>query len=194
LKMRRLIGLRSRLRRWRTAVIGLAVLGLFTSAANAVPPDDLDQMLRALSMRPWWGNPPPLTLLGVDGRRHSLDQLRGQVVLLYFWATWCPICTGELPSEVESLHREFKDQGLVIWAVSIREAPDHVTAWLKHHPVSSPVLLDLDGAATGAFRVTGTPSFVLVDRAGHLVGRGVGPRNWSGERGRVLLRALLSGG
>ncbi len=189
-----MIGPRSRLRRWRAAVTGvLALFAFFISAANAVPPDDLDQLLRALSMRPWWGDPPPLTLLGVDGRRHSLDQLRGQVVLLYFWATWCPICTEELPSAVESLHREFKDQGLVIWAISIREVPDHVTAWLKHHPISPAVLLDPNGTATGAFRVTGTPSFVLVDRAGQLVGRGVGPRNWSDEPGRALLRALLNG-
>jgi len=98
-----------------------------------------------------------------------------------------------LPSEIESLHREFKDQGLVVWAISMREAPERVTAWLKQHPISSQVLLDVDGAGSEAFRATGTPTFVLVDRTGQLVGRGVGPREWAGEHGRALIRALLSG-
>jgi peroxiredoxin len=98
-----------------------------------------------------------------------------------------------LPSQIESLHREFHDRGLVVWAISTREAPDRVTAWLKQHPISSQVLLDQDGTATEAFRATGTPSFVLVDRAGQLVGRGVGPREWSGDRGVALIRALVAG-
>jgi peroxiredoxin len=98
-----------------------------------------------------------------------------------------------LPSQIEAVHREFKDRGLVVWAISTREAPHHIMAWLKEHPISPQVLLDLDGTVTEAFRATGTPSFVLVDRAGQLVGRGVGPRDWSGDRGRALIRALLSG-
>ena len=96
-----------------------------------------------------------------------------------------------MPSEIESLHREFKDQGLVVWAISMREAPDRVRAWLARHPISAQVLLDPDGAASDAMRATGTPTFVLVDRAGQLVGRGSGARDWSGEPGHALIRALL---
>jgi peroxiredoxin len=98
-----------------------------------------------------------------------------------------------LPSQIESLHRAFHDQGLDILAISIRDTPDQVTAWLRQHPISSRVLLDQRGTVTDAFRVTGTPSFVIVDRAGQLVGHGVGPREWSGDRGGALMRALLSG-
>jgi hypothetical protein len=81
---------------------------------------------------------------------------------------------------------------LLVWAISVREAPERVAAWLKQHPISSEVLLDQDGAASEAFRAIGTPTFVLVDRAGQLVGRGVGPRDWSGDRGRALIQSLLS--
>jgi AhpC/TSA family len=97
-----------------------------------------------------------------------------------------------LPSEIESLHREFGARGLVIRPISVRESPDRVSAWLKLHPITTQVLLDVDGAAAEAYRATGTPTFVLIDRAGQLAGRGVGPRDWSGSRGRTLIRALLA--
>lgn len=97
-----------------------------------------------------------------------------------------------MPSQIESLRREFQDKGLVVWAISVRDSPGQVTAWLERHPISTLVLLDQDGAATQSFRATGTPTFVLVDRAGQLVGRGVGRREWSGNHGRALIRALVA--
>ena len=184
-------------RAWRAAlaVFASAVLlslpSFAAAGAGAIAPADLDPLLRALSVRPWWGDPPPLGLVGLDGRRQALSDLKGHVALLYFWATWCPICTGELPSQIEALHREFEGQGLVIWAVSVRESPERVTAWLKQHPLSVRVLLDIDGEAATTYRATGTPTFVLIDRSGQLAGRGVGPRDWSGDRGHALIRALL---
>jgi len=57
-------------------------------SADAPSPADLDPLLRALSVRPWWGDPPSVRLASLDGLRHSLEPLRGHVVLLYFWATW----------------------------------------------------------------------------------------------------------
>jgi peroxiredoxin len=179
---------------WLRAVMMLVAVAIWTipsQAALAESPADLDRLLRELSVRPVWGEPPGLVLSGLDGRRYALEGLRGRVVLLYFWATWCPICTGELPSRIESLHREFQDRGLVVLAISMRESTDAVAAWLKRHPISPPVLLDSDGTATDAYRATTTPTFVLLDRSGQLVGRGAGPREWTGDSGRALIRALL---
>ena len=196
--MRSHLGLRNlHIGSWRSAavaVLALLIAVLVGAAAPvAAPPDDLDPLLRALSIRPWWGDPPAVPVAALDGRRQSLSELRGQVALLYFWATWCPICTGELPTGIEALHREFRDRGLVVWAISFREAPERVTAWLDRHPVSLRVMVDPDGIAATAFRATATPTFVLVDRHGQLVGRGAGPREWTGERGHALIRALLDG-
>ena len=179
---------------WLRAVVLIVVVTAWAppiEPAAAASPADLDRLLRELSVRPAWGEPPPLALSGLNGQRYALDGLRGRVVLLYFWATWCPICTAELPSRIEALHREFGDRGLAILAISMREPPDTVATWLKRHPISSPVLLDSDGAATEAYRATTTPTFVLLDRNGQLVGRGAGPREWTGDRGRALIRALL---
>jgi hypothetical protein len=76
---------------WRIALTGLLTviaLSIPGASADSVGPADLDPLLRALSIRPWWGDPPPVALAGLDGERQVLHDARGQVVLLYFWATW----------------------------------------------------------------------------------------------------------
>ena len=88
---RHLTGVRSRFRAKRAAAIAasaLLALTLFTLTVEAGAPEDLDPLLRALSVRPWWGDPPTLALVGLDGQRYALDAFKGRVVLLYFWATW----------------------------------------------------------------------------------------------------------
>ena len=76
---------------WRAALmLAAAVLGLALLAPPALAGSaaDLDPLLRALSIRPWWGDPAPVAPVGLDGNRHSLDGLKGRAALLYFWATW----------------------------------------------------------------------------------------------------------
>jgi peroxiredoxin len=96
-----------------------------------------------------------------------------------------------LPSHIETLYREFQGQGLSVWAINMQEGRDYVAGWIRTRGLTMPVLLDLDGAATRAYRVTATPTVVLVDRAGKLVGRAVGARSWDSPTGRALVRALL---
>jgi hypothetical protein len=95
-----------------------------------------------------------------------------------------------LPSSIEKLHREFKDQGLTVWAVNMNEPKALVAAWVKEKRLTFPVLLD-DGTVTRAYRVRATPTVIFVDRAGRLWGRTVGAREWYPE-GRELLAALLA--
>ena len=71
-----------------TMLVAVAAVSLSALSADTLSPADLDPLLRALSVRPWWGDPPRLTLVALDGLHDSLDPLRGHVVLLYFWATW----------------------------------------------------------------------------------------------------------
>ncbi len=79
-----------------------------------------------------------------------------------------------------------------MWAVNIQEPRGTVAAWAKEKGLTVPILLDADGAVTKAYRVTGTPTAVLVDRSGTLVGRAVGTRDWTGAKGRALVAALLA--
>jgi peroxiredoxin len=177
--MRRMLGL------------GLVAVGLWAATAASEEPGTLELRLRDFGLRPLAGDPPSFTLAGLDGERHTVEALRGRVALLYFWATWCPHCSRELPTSVEKLHRELQGQGLAVRAINIAEPPGLVGEWVSQRRVTTPVLLDTDGAVTRAYRVTGTPTVILLDRDGRWVGRGVGPRDWDTE-GRPLLMGLLA--
>jgi hypothetical protein len=97
-----------------------------------------------------------------------------------------------LPSTIERLHGAYASRGLTVLAVNTGEEHARVARWVKEHGVTSRVLLDPDGAGRRSYRVTGTPTVILVGRDGRLVGRAVGPRNWMGEEGRALFEALLT--
>jgi hypothetical protein len=97
-----------------------------------------------------------------------------------------------MPSTIEQVHQEFKDQGLTILAVDMGESRAVVAEWVRHHGVTTSVLLDSDRAVTRAYRVTGTPTVYLVSRAGQLIGKAFGQRSWTSQAGRALLAALLA--
>jgi hypothetical protein len=97
-----------------------------------------------------------------------------------------------LPSTIERVHRELKDQGLVVLAINLGEKPDLVAGWVKSHGVTSTVLLDAKNEAQKSYQIAYTPTVFLVDRQGKLVGKAIGERQWMGEQGKALLRRLLA--
>jgi peroxiredoxin len=97
-----------------------------------------------------------------------------------------------LPSTIAQVQREFKDKGLVVLAVSIRERPETVEAWVNKVNMPFPVLLDESGSMQRAWRVTSTPTVFLVDRRGMVVGKAIGTRPWTAPAGRALLAALVT--
>lgn len=97
-----------------------------------------------------------------------------------------------MPSEIKELDRTYAPRGLAVLAVNMGEPRDLVRRWVREKGVTSRVLLDAAGAATVAYRVMGTPTVILIDRAGRWVGRAVGPREWTGEKGRAIFEALLA--
>jgi len=133
---------------------------------------------------------PDFSLPTLEGQTVTLSALRGQVVFLNFWATWCPPCREEMPS-IERLHRAFKDQGLVVLAVDVDEGAGVVARFVKDFRLSFPVLLDTGSAVTPRYGVVGLPTTILVDRRGRIVGGAVGPRDWASPAGRALIRSLL---
>jgi thiol-disulfide isomerase/thioredoxin len=135
----------------------------------------------------------PFSLTAFDGRTVGLADLAGRPALLYFWATWCPYCSRELPSTIESIAREFGPQGLVVLAIDIQENRDTVARWLAGRSVSPTILLDDAGEVTRAYGVTATPTVFVVTRDGRLAGKALGTKAWSSATGRTLLRRLLEG-
>jgi peroxiredoxin len=93
---------------------------------------------------------------------------------------------------MEQVHKEFNQKGLTVLAVNMQENRHRVANWVEGKNVTSLVLLDADGAVTRLYRVTGTPTVVLIGRQGEMIGRAVGSREWTGEKGRGLFEALLS--
>ena len=97
-----------------------------------------------------------------------------------------------MPS-VNALHREFRGQGLEVLLIAFRETPDHVRRVVKERGYTAPVLLDAGGDVAGrVYGVWGPPTVYLVDRAGRLVGRAVGRRDWSTPAARTFMRELLA--
>ena len=98
-----------------------------------------------------------------------------------------------MPS-VNALYREFRSQGLEVLLIDFRESPDLVRRVVKERGYVAPVLLDESGDVTGrVYGVWGPPTVYLVDRAGRLVGRAVGGRDWSSPAVRTFVRELLAG-
>jgi len=106
---------------------------------------------------------PPLALPGLDGRSIDLESRRGQVVLVNFWATWCPPCVEEIPS-LNRLREKLAPRGFEVLAVDVGEDLDRVRAFLKERPVAFPVLLDATGEAFKRWKAYAFPTSLLLDR------------------------------
>ena len=120
---------------------------------------------------------PPLALDDLDGRRHTLDDHRGRVVVLNFWATWCAPCVAEMPSL--QLMRERLGAGSVeVLGVNYGEAPQRVRAFAQRMDVDYPILLDAFHFARRDWRVTALPATWIIDRQGRLRYRAVGEVDW----------------
>ncbi|GEM_PF-1190009 len=107
------------------------------------------------------------TLMGLDGRKWTLSELRGKVVLVNFWATWCPPCRKEMP-DLDALYKKYTNQGFVVLAIS-DEQPEVVRSFLAKHKVAYPILLDPGDIVHKRFSVDGIPKSYLYDRNRKLV-------------------------
>jgi peroxiredoxin len=116
------------------------------------------------------------TLADLQGKNWSLKDLRGKVVLLNFWATWCPPCRKEMP-DLEALYLRFKDkdQGFVVLAISDEDAAK-VTPFLAERNITYPVLLDQGRKVNEQFQIAGIPKSFVYDRSGKLVAQSIDMR------------------
>lgn len=108
---------------------------------------------------------PDFTLPGMDGKPVTLASLKGNVVLLDFWATWCGPCVVSLP-DLDKLYQERKDQKVKVLAVNVGEEKDEVASFLTAKKLTLPVLLDTDQAVTEKFGITGYPTTVIINPEG----------------------------
>jgi cytochrome c biogenesis protein CcmG/thiol:disulfide interchange protein DsbE len=136
----------------------------------------------------------------LQGRKVTLAQLRGQVVLLNIWATWCEPCRQEMPS-MERLHRQLGPEGLRIVAVSIDASPStaddsgrrggDVAAFVREFGITFPVWRDPAGDVQQLYRTTGVPESFVISRDGTIMKKVIGATEWDTPDKVELVRRLL---
>jgi peroxiredoxin len=135
--------------------------------------------------------PPPFGSSTLDGRPLALTDLRGRVVILNFWASWCLECRAEMP-RLESLHRAYASRGLAIVGVNAREDARAARRHAEELDLTFPLVLDPGGKINALYGVIGLPTSFVVGRDGRAVAFGVGPHGWGSAPAHALLEALLA--
>ena len=128
------------------------------------------------------------TLTDLAGKSWHLQGLRGKVVLVNFWATWCPPCRKEMP-DLQALYDQYKEQGFVVLAIS-DESGAKVEPFIAQTSIHYPILLDPGRKVSELFQVEGIPKSFVYDRAGKLVAQSIDMRT-RGQFQRMLAQAGL---
>lgn len=113
------------------------------------------------------GPAPDFTLKSNVGKNIKLSELRGEVVMINFWASWCGPCRQEMPL-LDALYKQYKDYGFTLLGVNVDEQQDAADKLLKKIPVSFPVLYDASSSVVELYEVDAMPSTILVDRDGNM--------------------------
>jgi thiol-disulfide isomerase/thioredoxin len=166
----------------------VAALGLLLGGKAA---DAREHLLEAMGMAKVPPKAAPeFTLPNLDGQQVSLQQYRGKVVFLNFWATWCIPCREEMAA-LEQLHQRYQGQDLAIISIDLKESADQVKTFFQKHALSFPALLDQNGLVFRDYLVAGMPTTYLIDRDGTLLARGVGGRDWTRAEALQLIQELI---
>jgi len=170
----------------RLAAASLGLLALCVQPALAAEP------AQTLTPVPERAQAPDLVLEAVDGANLRLSELRGKVVVVNFWATWCPPCRREMPA-LERLNRLMRGQPFAIVGIDAGEELEDVLAFRGSvDPAPSfRLLLDREGKALRAFGVSGLPTTLVLDREGRIVYKALGARQCDHPAIVAILRSLI---
>ena len=133
---------------------------------------------------------PPFELLDLDRRPHRLADFSGQVVVLNFWATWCPPCVEEMPS-LQRLEDLLGEDGLAVVAVSVDERYADIAPFVAEHRLRFLVLHDLGKRVSRRYEVFQFPETWIIRRDGALASHIVGARDWAAPGSLEIFRDLL---
>ncbi len=154
-----------------TLIVGLGLIGSLSigapAAGNSQPEDT-------------YLSAPDFTLTSLDGERYTLSKLRGKVVLINFWATWCPPCRQEIP-DLSRLHTRYKDRDFMVLGISLDEiSPDQIRKFARNYKISYPVLhgprSELGEITRSYGGIQAIPTSFLIDKQGNIRARYIGAR------------------
>lgn len=188
--------MRSAWRFWRSGLGILLATGLFVTAVCARANADeqaVTALLKPLNLVGYRAGtkPPDFGGLTSNARQLSMKELRGKVVVVNFWASWCHECRPEMPA-LQQLHREFAPRGLAVVGINAREEAAVVKRYARELGLTFPLILDPDGRINTLYGVVAVPATFVVGRDGRAVAFAIGPREWAGAPARALIAALLA--
>jgi thiol-disulfide isomerase/thioredoxin len=148
---------RALLKKWTPSPLTLILLGLIAYLWFR-PPADVSEENRPA---------PPWQVTLPDGRALSSDELKGKVVLVNFWATWCPYCRKEKPA-IDSFWQDYRDKGFEVISISVDDPPEKIAAWMQDKDYSF-MAAPTNGSVAAAFgNVASVPTSFIVDSDGHI--------------------------
>ena len=125
-----------------------------------------------------------------EGRIWKLSDLRGKVVFINFWATWCATCKAEAPSK-EALFEKMQGKPFQMLGMLFRDDPGNLEAYLRVQKIGYPTLISPDNAAAGLYGITGVPETFIIDKQGIVREKIVGPGAWDSPEGIALIEKWL---
>ena len=128
--------------------------------------------------------PPPLNLERIGGGKIDIKELKGKVILVNFWATWCAPCVSEMP-EFEKLHRELEGRPFAVLAVSVDKNASTVEKFAGKNNLSFPILIDQGEAVARSWGTTGLPETFIIDREGNVAYKIIGPIEYESIRRKI---------
>ena len=132
---------------------------------------------------------PDFALKDIEGNIHRISDYKGHVIIVNFWATWCPPCRAEMPA-MQRAWEQLREEGIMMLAIDVGEDEDTVFEFTASYPVDFPLLLDMDSTVSEAWEVKGLPTTFVVDQWGRKIYRAVGGREWDAPDLLDKVRAL----
>ena len=145
--------------------------------------------LRVYDVQP--GDPAPqFRLVDEQGLGVGLDDYAGKMVLLNFWATWCPPCVHEMPS-LNAVYERFRDEGFVVLAISVDEDGEQYRTFLREAGVTFPTARDPERSVSTRYGTVKYPESYLISRDGRVLRKYIGPEDWTRPEIVNYLRSIL---
>jgi peroxiredoxin len=134
---------------------------------------------------------PDVCLKGLKGENVKFRDFQGKTIFLNFWATWCGPCKEEMPS-MEALYQQFKDRDFALITISVDyEGVEPVRKFIEKNRYNFTALVDPAAKTLGLFQINKIPTTFIIDKKRRIIGRSIGPRNWSSRDAFSFFEYLL---
>lgn len=176
---------------WCVSVLCLGLLPASVSYLLSAEKQPIDyKLVRNLQEMKDHSPAPHFTLPNLEGKRVSLKDFRGKLLLLNFWASWCIPCREEMPA-IERLYQRYKNQGFVILGVNVKDDKKSALSFVRELNITFPIGFDPNGEVGLLYGAWGLPTTYLIDAKGIALARAWGPADWYSPGARELIKTLL---